>query len=196
MGLGFRFLPGQTEFLMQELQLPESFERLSFLSHSLSSSYNFSRISLESLLPYSCSGVGLRGLVSDNLNKILVEVITYYDGTYGRFLVLVCLGIGCTVWYNYAPGTSDRAPDSNVFTPLESYEPYFYSNFYSPVFRKLDFVETHDVTALVDSILGNEEPFTDIRIPASGPVLKSVGLGLMVTLFLAVGLLPKNNLNS
>lgn len=40
------------------------------------------------------------------------------------------------------------------------------------------------------SALGNEIPFADITIPASGNVLKGVGLGVMVAFFLAVGLVP------
>lgn len=40
------------------------------------------------------------------------------------------------------------------------------------------------------SALKNEHPFAEITIPASGNVLKSVGLGVMVAFFLAVGLVP------
>lgn len=38
--------------------------------------------------------------------------------------------------------------------------------------------------------MGSELPFAEITIPATGPVLKAVGLGVMVAFFLAVGLVP------
>lgn len=66
MGLGFSFLPGQSDILYFEFyQLPSSFYRLSFLSNSLGFSYNIRPLSAESLLSFSCSGAGLRGLVKE-----------------------------------------------------------------------------------------------------------------------------------
>lgn len=35
MGFGFRFLPGLSQFLLQELKMPGSFEKLSFLKRSI-----------------------------------------------------------------------------------------------------------------------------------------------------------------
>jgi len=189
-GLGFRFHPGQSEFLMQNLKLPESFDRLSFLSNSLGLSYNCRPLPANLLFSFSSSGAGLRGLVTDGLTKILVEVITHYDGRYGRFLVLVCLGIGCTVWYAFVPGSSLHAPDSSLFAPFDLYDPFFNMEYSAPGFRRVCFVERNDVSASVVSALGNEHPFAEITIPASGNVLKAVGLGVMVAFFLAVGLVP------
>jgi hypothetical protein len=40
------------------------------------------------------------------------------------------------------------------------------------------------------SAMCTEQPFAEITIPASGIVLKGVGLGLMLALFLAVGIVP------
>ena len=76
MGLGFRFHPGQSEFLHQELMLPESFDRLSFLSNSLGLSYNSRPISVTELFSFSSSGAGLRSLVNNTneLTNILLEV--------------------------------------------------------------------------------------------------------------------------
>lgn len=187
MAFGFRFLPGQFGFLQQELTLPLSFDRLSFLSNSIFS-YNCRPLSAESLSSFSCSGAGLRGLVPEEVTKILVEVITYHDGMYGRFLVLVCLGIGCTAWYGFVPGTADRPSDTSLFTPFDSYYPFFNMEYYAPGFRRVCFVDRSDVSASVVSALENELPFAEITIPASGNVLKAVGLGVMVAFFLAVGL--------
>jgi len=192
MGLGFRFHPGQSQFLQHELKLPKSFDRLSFLSNSLGLSYNSRALNADSLYSISCSGAGLRGLVTEGnyYSKILVEVITYYNGWYGRFLVLVSLGIGCTVWYGYAPGSSLQAPDVSLFAPIDSYDPFFNMEHYAPGFHRVGFVERYDVSASVESAFVNEPPFADITIPANGPVLKAVGLGVMVVFFLAVGLVP------
>lgn len=190
MGLGFRFLPGQSEFLNQELKLPESFDRLSFLSHSLGLSYNSRALSARSFFSYSSSGGGLRGLVTNEFTKILVEVITHYDGRYGRFLVNVVLGVGCTVWYGFETGSAHHALESGLFAPLDSYDAFLNMHYYAPGFRRLCFVERNDVSASVESAFGNELPFAEIKIPASGNVLKAVGLGVMVSFFLAVGLVP------
>lgn len=52
------------------------------------------------------------------------------------------------------------------------------------------FLSTRDISAVIESTFGNEQPFVEISIPASGPVLKAVGLGVMVAFFLAVGIVP------
>lgn len=192
MGLGFRFLPGQSQMLLKELRLPQSFERLSFLSDSLGLSNNRVHLSSSSLSPYSYSFSGLRGLVADghSLTKILVEVITHYKGMYGRFLVLVTLGLCCTVWYTFAPGSCLEAPNSSLFGRLEGYDAFLNMDSYVPGFSRVVFVEKNDVSETVVSAFRNDLPFADITIPASGNVLKAVGLGVMVAFFLAVGLVP------
>lgn len=196
MSLGFRFLPGQPQFLIQELKLPECFDRLSFLSHSLGLSYNCRPISTHSLLSFSSSGAGLRSLVSNGYTKILVEVITNFEGKYGRLLVLVCLGIGCTVWYGFAVGSGNHAPQGGLFAPIESYDPFFNMDYYAPGFRRATFIERNDVSESVVSAFENDLPFAEITIPASGNVIKAVGLGIMVGFFIAVGLVPNLGVNT
>lgn len=190
MGLGFRFLPDQSRFLLKEFKLPESFDRLSFLSHSLGLSYYSRPLSPHSLFPHSCYGAGFRGLVKNLFTKKWVEVFTYYNGRYGRFLVLVCLGLGCTVWYEFALGSELQPPEGVLFAPLGSYEPFQNLDYYAPGFRRCGFVERNDVSASVVSAFRNEHPFAEITIPSSGPVLNAIGLGVMVAFFLAVGLVP------
>lgn len=172
------------------MQIPESFDRISFLSSSLGLLYYKSLPTYDSLLPYGCSGAGLRGLVIANLSKILVEVITHYDGMYGRFLINVCLGVGCTVWYAFVPGRVDQAPVGGPFAPFNSYRPFLDMSHYERGFRRIGFVETTDVSASVMSAFENENPFAEITIPTSGPALRSVGLGLMISFFLSVGIVP------
>lgn len=191
LGFGFRFIPGQDDFLMHSLKLPSSFDRLSFLSSSLGllKAPRF----CDSIISYSIAGSGIRGIVNNKFDKfksVLVEVISNYDGKYGRFFVLVCLGIGCTVWYNFVPGTALNPPACDLFTPLESYDQFFDVDFASPSLRKKYFIEYSDVSATVESAFANEKPFTEISIPASGPVLTAVGLGIMLSFSLAAGLVP------
>lgn len=189
MGLGFRFLPGQTDFLGYDLTLPKSFDRLSFIWNNLGLSSSCS-IGVNSLLSYSYGGSGLRGLVNNGMKGLLVEVITYTSGMYGRFLVLVSLGIGCTVWYGLVPGSEHCAPIGGVFTPIESYDPFFNMDYVAPGFRKISFLEKKDVCESVVSAFENEVPFAEIQIPRGGAIFTVVGLGVMVAFFLSVGLVP------
>lgn len=190
MGLGFRFLPGQDEFIINELKLPESFDRLSILSDSLGLSYNCCPISGTEMLPLSSSGTGLRCLVADNITKILVEVVTQYDGRCGRILVLVSLGIGCTAWYTFSPGNSIHHPlVSSLLNPFDTYEPFFNMEYSAPGYSRAGFVERNNSASAV-SAFWKEQPFAEITIPASGPVLKAVGLGVMVAFLITVGLVP------
>lgn len=97
---------------------------------------------------------------------------------------------GCTVWYNFALGSADQAPVGWLLSPIDSYEPFLDIEYFAPGYRRVGFVERNDVSASVLSAFGNEHPFAEITLPSSGPVLKSVGLGVMVAFFLAVGLVP------
>lgn len=190
MALGFRFPPGQSTFLLNEIQLPECLDSLSFVCNSLGLFY--STMGANSLLSYSRHAAGLLGENSE-LNKVLVEVITNVDGLYGRFFILVWLGVGCTVWYDKV---WNRTLGEGLFARIGDYEAFydmdFVPSFYP--FRKLTFLETCDPSSVVDSAFANTPPFAQISIPASGPVLKAVSLGVMIGFFLAVGIVP--NLSS
>lgn len=194
MALGFRFLPDQKEYLFHELTLPESFDRFSFLSNSLGLSYNSRALSSAALYPYASLGGGLRAIQSHRYSQTLVEVISYHNGRYGRFLVLVGLGVGCTVWYGFVPGNPECIPvDNCLFAPLESYTPFFDMQHYAPNFKRIGFVERNDVAPAVASAFQNDVPFAEISIPASGRMLTAIGLGVMVAFFLTVGIVPDIN---
>lgn len=51
-------------------------------------------------------------------------------------------------------------------------------------FRRVGIVERNDVPASVVSAMGTEQPFADIKIPASGPMLKGVSIAIMLAFFL------------
>ena len=119
MALGFRFTPGQVDYLWKDLQLPAKLDKFSILCSSLGLFYAPMHADLlETFSRHSA------GMLDDNfgLNKVLVEVVTKWDGVFGRFFVLVCLGVGCTVWY---AKDKNPIPKSGAFTPLDSYDDFF-----------------------------------------------------------------------
>lgn len=62
---------------------------------------------------------------------------------------------------------------------------------YHPIgLRRVCFVESKDVSASVTAAYAHSQPFAEITIPASGTVLKAVGLGVVIAFFLAVGIVP------
>lgn len=119
---GFRFHPGQSEFLYPSIKFPNThMERFTFLRNSLGLYSKSHSLSYETLFSSTSSGSGLRSLVT-KMKKILVEVFSSFNGYYWRILVLVILGIGCTVWYTCEPFSPHHSPQ--LFVPIESYEPF------------------------------------------------------------------------
>lgn len=190
MWICFRSLPTISRFIYHELLLPESFDRLRLLSNSLGLTSNRNPLPSSILFPYSSSGTGFRGLINSPADPILFELMAFCNGMYGRYIVLVTLGVGCTVWYGFVPGIYTQAPIGGVFSPFETYAPFLDMTYSAPNFRRIGFVESLDVSATVESALRNEPTFAGITIPASGPVLTAVGLGLMVAILLAFGIVP------
>lgn len=195
MSLGLRFFPGQNRFINTNFKLPYSFDRLSNLSESLGLSYYRRPLSAYNLASYSHSGPGLLDLLNKGLKKVLLDVITIYEGRFGRFLVLVILGVGCTVWYGFAPYDPDIPPLGGIYKHFDTYDSFMNLNHYEPVFSRVGFVERTDVSGLVEKSFSEERPFEDIMIPATakGPLLNGVRLGVMIAIFLSVGLFPNSS---
>lgn len=78
-----------------------------------------------------------------------------------------------------------------MFTPFESYEPFFNIDYCNPFFRKLSFRERTDqlFSESVAFAMGNE-PFAQIRIPANQHAYSGVSLGIMIAFFISAGILP------
>lgn len=55
-------------------------------------------------------------------DRVLVEVLTDYCGKYGRILVLVLLGFGCTAWYSFAP--IESASQGAAFAAFDGYDQF------------------------------------------------------------------------
>lgn len=61
------------------------------------------------------------------------------------------------------------------------------------MFNKVCFIERKYITGEVIKTLENDIPFSDMSIPASGNTRIAVGLGLMIGVFLAMGIVPSSN---
>ena len=189
-GVCFRY-PGKSDFQFYEFDLLNyDFMNLSSICKSLSLLYNRSSINLNCLSCYSWKGGGLRSLVSSistPSTPILIELLTFFEGVYGRFIIVVNLGIGCTVWYALFNGTADQALMCDVFSTID-YDPFFQMDYRTPMFNRVSFVETNDVTNLVDMAFNNVHPFEEINIPSVGYKNKCFRLGLMVAVFMTIGM--------
>jgi len=84
------------------------YDRLSFLCNSLG--LFFVPMQAGALASFSRHNSGLLG-ENYELNRVWVSVVTSSEGLFGRFFVLVCLGIGCTVWYSKIRKPSRRYPE-------------------------------------------------------------------------------------
>ncbi|KAL3646616.1 hypothetical protein CASFOL_009583 [Castilleja foliolosa] len=227
--LRFRFLPGQDSFITQNLCLPKTLENLIHFKNKLGLSQlsnvglsPLSNVGLSSLsglsplsglsslagkspLPFSpLSNHSLKKKIAEKASaiysRIWIEAITYHNGYYGRFLILVQLGLKCTVWYGFHPGDALSIPtDALLFHPIDSYDRFLYQPeiHVQPGFEKLTLIENDEnILPKLAEAFTREKPLIDIKIPnASGSVCMSVGLGLAIVILLSLGINPSADLN-
>lgn len=199
MSFGFRFMPGQGEFLIKDLRTPDTLVGLRKLRDSLGLSLTKGTLSSTPLLKLK----GLSDSVRNNLpamaSRILVEAITFHDGYYGRFLILVHMGIGCTVWYGFVSGDGMNFPTEGLtplFSPIENYDSFFTNPdvHVQPGFNKMTLVEgVNNPAASLSLAFAEEKPFMDIDIelPRSNQsILVGVSLGLAVAILFTFGINP------
>jgi hypothetical protein len=174
--LGFRFLPGQSSFLNHELNLAtNTLKKFSILGNKICSSLYKVQISHEEMSGYSSACTGMRSLIH-KCEKILIEVMTYYKGRHGRFIILATLGVGYTIWYAFQSGHPNYIPTVGAFAPIFSYDSIFHNVLNLPGFNQLNYIEVKEIKNSVNTAC-NTPPLNDITIPASGPVLAAVSLG-------------------
>lgn len=190
MGFAYRFLPGQTKFFIKELEYSrDQLEKLTIFSNKLGLSYITSKISPDTTLFTSSSiGAGIRGLVNESVNveKVLTDVVISGQGYFARYLTLIMTGVGCVVWYKV---DHSSIPDPSIFYPLFDYGCFFEQEYQAPGFHVVKFLETGDVTQPVNNAI-SDKPLCELTIPGSGPLLKAVGLGIMLSFVLATGIVP------
>lgn len=197
--IGFRFMPGQGEFIIKDLRAPDTLVGLRKLKDSLGLCLTKGGLSSTPLLKLK----GLSDSVSNSMqslaSRVLVEVITFNEGYYGRFLILVQMGIGCTVWYGFAPGDGINPPIeglSPLFNPIDNYETIFTNPdvHVIPGFNKMTLVEGVDNPAApLSQAFAQDRPFMDIdiEIPRSNKsIIVGVSLGLAVAILFTFGINP------
>uniref|UniRef100_M1DEP9 Uncharacterized protein n=1 Tax=Solanum tuberosum TaxID=4113 RepID=M1DEP9_SOLTU len=169
MGFAYRFLPGQSEFVLKELEYStEHLEKLSIYSNELGLSYITSQISPEVLLPSTSRRAGLHGLVNGVVEKVLTDVVTCGPGYFGIYLTLIIKGVGYTIWYKV---DHSSMPDPSIFEAILNYELYFDPGYRFLSFNVVKFLETDDVALPMRKAI-NEKPLCELTISGSGPLLK------------------------
>lgn len=140
--------------------------------------------------------------VNINHAAVVQWTITYNYGFYGRFLILVQVGVGCTVWYGFAPGDGLNIPLDgagsviSLFSPIDNYEQFFYNTdtYVHPGFEKLTLMQNEENTiSVLATAYTQEQPFVDITVPNTNnnpTLILGVTLGLVVVVLLSVGISP------
>jgi len=199
LSLGFRFMPGQGDFLFKNLRLPDTLDGLKGLRENLGLTLAKDTLTNRGILKFKglCE-IHAKGSLM--MNRVLLEAITYNDGFYGRFLVLAQIGVGLTVWYGFTPGDGINIPfDASItslFSPIENYEPFFYNPdvYIHPGYQKMTLLENQANTiSALSTAYTDEKPFLDIKIPTtnSNPnLIVGITLGMVVVVLLSVGLSP------
>lgn len=199
MSLGFRFMPGQGESLVKELRVPETLDGLRNLRDNLGLSLTKGTLSGAPLLKLKGVSDLIRDPSSILASRVLVEAITFHEGYYGRFLVLVQIGVGCTVWYGFAQGNGMNLPIDGLlaplFSPIENYDAFFMNPdvHVHPGFNKMTLVEGIEspVTTPLTQAFAEKKPFIDIEIPKTNQsIIVGVSLGLAVAILLTFGITP------
>lgn len=199
MSLGFRFMPGQGEFLVKELRTPDTLAGLRKLRDSLGLSLTKATLSCSPLVKLKGLTDSVRTRLPALASRVLVEAITFNDGYYGRFLILVQMGIGCTVWYGFVPGDGLNFPTEVIaplFSPIENYDSFFTNPdvHVQPGFNKMTLVEgVNNPAAPLSQAFAQEKPFMDIDIEMPGSkksILVGVSLGLAVAILFTFGVSP------
>jgi hypothetical protein len=194
MGLAYRYKPGQSDFLMHDFQIPACLDRFKILYGSLGLSMRKNTSSIRELCTFSRQD-GMKSVLDLNYYKNLVEVITLYKGTFGRFLILTCTGIGCIVWYSFYPCIDGQIP-TELFTPIVTYDPFFNMDYLSPNFNSVEFTAANDISEQIKNTYSNVPPLSEIGIPASGVVLRNVCLGVMIAFLITTGVVDISNVMS
>lgn len=78
---------------------------------------------------------------------------------------------------------------SCFFEPFFMYEEFFNMGYKLPGFRLVQFLEKNDLSSSVESAF-TEKALSELTIPVSGPLLKGLRLGIMLTFSLANNLYP------
>lgn len=204
MAFNFRIYSEHTRFIRYEFPISKEANKMLM--------YVFTSLGLQKMVRFSTSGLFFNTRIRGGLHHLLediastststpftpfqkvIELITYYKGMYGRLIILVNLGVGCTVWYNFVPGVPEVAPPEILVPRQVPYESFKDVDFHFPPFKKMSYVEYKYITDQVLSALENVYPFSEINLPNSlnsdgSNARVALGLGIIVAVFLAMGMM-------
>jgi hypothetical protein len=194
--MAYRIFPNQTSYINSTFSVTnKNIKRLRQLCEGMGIHSDTIPFSVHQEPEYSSLGRGMRSLVHEDYDKIVIEGITFYKGMYGRIIVLISLGVSCTVWSIFVPGTADYAPSMEAFPRFDSYQSFFNASTEKGMFTKACFIERTDISNDVLYNLENEYPFNRMNIPANGKTRIAVGFGLMIVVFMALGVVPAKKEN-
>jgi hypothetical protein len=213
MRLSYRYIPEHTQFIPVQFRITKEVKRhLLSLSNYLGLLSSSSKLKFNTYnLLYKDLGNGVRSLANERWTprKKLLEVLTYINGEYGRLIILVSMGVGCTVWYTFMPGGLETVPSEMLLFSRDLSYPGFYNiNYELEPLEKLFFLESRNIADDVLSAFEDVFPFSEI--PIHIPVLNNevenaipnnqartaICLGIMVAVFLALGIVPKISTSS
>ena len=191
MELCYRLSPAQGRFIKHCFAINKKMlNRFKYICNNLGLTVNSIPYYTPDVLSYSRLGRGLCSIVNETTNKIILELLTFYNGKYGRLIILVSIGVCCTIWYLFLPGIADAVPPEEIFQRFDSYQEFYNADINKPLFKKICFIERTYISDEVLKTIENEYPFSDMEIPATGSTRIAVGLGLIIGVFLAAGIVP------
>lgn len=176
------------QFQFHELIIPASFfRRLRLLRDALGVKHY-----LAPLRPHHQPIRGIMEVIGEPpMQRVLVEIFTEYANTYGRILVLVVLGVGTTAWYSFVPSGLELIDPT--FKTINDYIPFLKESYTPAGFKHISFTEVNNVSENVADILNHSKPFNDINISAQGAILMSVGLAVILAIFITLELMPASS---
>lgn len=129
-----------------------------------------------------------------------IMTVTSHDGVsfeYGNIFLLVKFGFYTTVWWKFLPGCPEMFPEELLPVSIEQFlDECSHARGYNHMILQ----ETKDLTQTVVSAFQNDHPFNDMfgtipetENPHKRKWLLSMGLGIMISFCLSVGVLPDIN---
>lgn len=186
-GIGFRSIPVSGGFRIKEVVMPASiFDELPLCRDALGLKYYMAH-----LRHHHESSHGVCDVIeSPPIHKMVFEVITEYAGSYGRILVLIVLGVGCTAWYSFIPVDGDPAP---TFPHINDYSSFYNEAYTATDMKRISFTEVHTVADNVRKILDSQSPFNMLNMQGQNS-LTAVGLAVILGVFITLKLFPDSGI--
>lgn len=142
----YTVLPGRGSLIHQKLSLPYTPIYAASNTNIDSLKVFRDKLGLKLYLGKLCNLGRITGIVPNyrNYTRLLLETITFYNGRYCRFFILVNFGLGCTIWFGSTLGIDNVLPyDSLLFQNIESYRPFIdqTDSFVLPGFKKATLIQ-------------------------------------------------------